>query len=412
MPDAIRLLVVDEDPDSRVEMRKALQRARLTATSESGFGTAAVSLALEVNPDVILIAIEEPSSRPLETAESLANALPDTPIVIYSSLTDAESVRRAMVFGARDYLVRPLNPTRLEEAVARALEAEERRQMRRAGQVDGGHGRGTVITVTGAKGGVGKSVISVNLALALRSETRKAVAIIDCDTSFGDVLTMLDLAAVTGLDDLAQRPVESLRDTIREHVTTHASGLAVIAGSRDEETWERCSPDHLKTIITTLAQLYEFVVVDTAATFDRYVRAAVEASTLTLVVTSAEVSSIMDSSAAVERMTRWGITADRYRMVLNRGTRASGVKRDEAGVALGHPVFWELPNDRAVTTGVQLGRPVVLDGRKSAVGAELIAMARRIAGMSSEPQRSKNPSRITRAIRLSRGRRPAEGGAE
>ena len=85
MADDLQVLVIDEDPDSRVAARKALQRAELGVAGETGFGTQAVSLALEVRPDVALIAVEEPAARALETAESLADALPDTPIVIYSS---------------------------------------------------------------------------------------------------------------------------------------------------------------------------------------------------------------------------------------------------------------------------------------------------------------------------------------
>src|SRR5439155_24615755 len=165
MADPLRILITDEDPDSRVETRKALQRAQLDIAAEVGLGTAAVSVALEARPDIILLAVEEPVRRPLETAEALANALPETPFIIYSSLNDPEAVRRGMVFGAREYIVKPVQAARLLEAVNTVLVQEERRHMRRAGQMSGMEGRGTVITVTGAKGGIGKSVISVNLAL-------------------------------------------------------------------------------------------------------------------------------------------------------------------------------------------------------------------------------------------------------
>ena len=52
---------------------------------------------------------------------------------------------------------------------------------------------GTVITVAGAKGGIGKSVLAVNLALALHQRSTRRVALVDADTSFGDLATMLDL---------------------------------------------------------------------------------------------------------------------------------------------------------------------------------------------------------------------------
>lgn len=193
MADVLRVLITDEDPDSRVETRKALQRAQLEIAAEVGFGTSAVSAALEARPDIILLAVEDPVRRPLETAEALANALPDTPFIFYSSMNSPDAVRRSMVFGAREYIVKPVQAARLLEAVNTVLVQEERRHMRRAGQLAGIEGRGSVIAVTGAKGGIGKSVISVNLGLALRQETGRSVVVLDADTEFGDVATMLDV---------------------------------------------------------------------------------------------------------------------------------------------------------------------------------------------------------------------------
>ena len=132
---ALSVLVVDEDPDGRVAARKSVQRAQFAVAGETGFGTQAISLALQMRPDAVLISVEEPVGRALETADAIVSALPDTPILIYSSIDDSESVRRAMLFGARDYLAKPLQGSVLRTAVLRALEREERRQMQRSGQV-------------------------------------------------------------------------------------------------------------------------------------------------------------------------------------------------------------------------------------------------------------------------------------
>ncbi len=64
MADQLRVMVLDEDPNSRVETRKALQRAELEVAGETGFGTGAVSLALDARPDAVLISVEEPAASP------------------------------------------------------------------------------------------------------------------------------------------------------------------------------------------------------------------------------------------------------------------------------------------------------------------------------------------------------------
>src|SRR5918999_1535911 len=144
-----KILIIDEDLNSRVEARKALQRARLEVAAEAGFGAQAVAIANETKPDVILIAVEEPVTRPLETVEALANVLPQTPVLFYASRTEPEAVRRAALYGARDYLFKPLQAISLHDSVIRALEFEERRHMRQAGPLAGASVRGTVITVCG-----------------------------------------------------------------------------------------------------------------------------------------------------------------------------------------------------------------------------------------------------------------------
>src|SRR5439155_902526 len=76
-------------------------------------------------------------------------------------------------------------------AVHTVLAQEEQRQLARWVEQSANNARGTVITVAGAKGGIGKTTLSTNLALALRSITGQEVALVDGDAQFGDVGVML-----------------------------------------------------------------------------------------------------------------------------------------------------------------------------------------------------------------------------
>lgn len=380
MAENLKVLIVDEDADSRVATRRAATRANFGIAGESGFGTQAVSLALSTRPDLILLCAEEPVARPLETAESLANALPDTPILIYASKSDADSVRRGMVFGARDYLLKPLQSAPLREAAIRALEQEERRQMRRAGQMAGETGRGTVIVMTGAKGGIGKSVASVNLSVALREETGKSVVLVDADTQFGDIATLLDLAPTVTVADLLANREHFDRSSAGQFITQHYSGLDVLATPRDEDPWLACSDEAWQQIVDVLAQLYEFVVIDTSGAFDAFVRRCLGSASMTFLLTTGEVSSVRDTASAMTRLTAWGMDPAQVRVVFNHGARAGGVDKEALSKAIGHEVFWELPNDRSVPQSVQIGRPVALDPSNKGLGANMRSLARLIAG--------------------------------
>jgi pilus assembly protein CpaE len=384
-----KLLIIDEGQDSRVEARRAAARGGMQVAGEVGFGTEGVTLAHQTEPDVILLAVEEPVTRALETAEALANVLPETPLIFYSSLKEPEAVRRGVLYGARDYLFKPLQGTALRDSVMRALKSEEKRQARLSGELRDADVRGTVITVAGAKGGIGKSVIAVNLALSLRMITGNRVAIVDADTHFGDVATMLDLRPEVTLTQ-AEKELDTLdRHTINDYLTPQAQGLMVFSAPIDEDdAWTRAGPPAARKIVDLLALNYDFVVVDTSGAMDAFVREVTDVSTLVLLVTTGEVSSVRDTRGALARLAKWDVPEDKIKLVLNRGARADGFQAGDLETTLGRKVFWELPRDRAVSLSIQVGEPVVISKPGSEASKSLLGLATLIGGNAhGEPER-------------------------
>jgi pilus assembly protein CpaE len=304
-------------------------------------------------------------------------------------------IRRAMLAGARDYLFKPLQAAQLLESITTVLEQQERRRLIQAGQVQRPAGRGTVVLVTGAKGGIGKTVVAVNLALALRLQANQSVVLVDADSTFGDVATMLDMRPEATIVDVFPAADRLDREGIRRYLTAHPSGLQVLAGPPDGAGWEGVSPEVVKKVIDHLAQLFDFVVVDTAGSFDRTVRSLAEVATLILVVTSGEVSSIRDTAGGLARLQMWGVDPARVKVILNRTVSGDGVKPADIQKGLGHDIFWEIPYDRAVGQSVQLGEPLVLNSAGSATARRMRELALRVAGLrrpTAPPPESKPKS--------------------
>lgn len=245
--------------------------------------------------------------------------------------------------------------------------------------------------MTGAKGGIGKSVVAVNLAVALRLETGKSVALVDADTQFGDVSTLLDLTPALTAADVVRDPSRFDRARASGFLTRHSSGLDVLATSRDEDPWAGCPPDVWRQVIETLAQLYEFVVIDTSGAFDAFVRRVIETASLTLVVTTGEVSSVRDTDAGLKRLASWGVDSGNVRVLFNRGARAAGVAKKDIAGYIGAEVFWEVPDDGAVPYSVQVGQPVAMNPKNKGLGQNTRELARLIAGtrrsLVSQPQK-------------------------
>ncbi len=162
-----RVLVVDQDFETRAELQKGLVRAQFIVVGGVGYGAEALSLAAELKPNVVLVGVEEPTARAHQTIESLTELLPDSPVLAYSSMTGADSARKSVLAGARDYLTKPLKIDEVVNAVHSALSQQERRQALQSGEPGSDlSSAGMVITIFGAKGGIGKTTISTNLATA------------------------------------------------------------------------------------------------------------------------------------------------------------------------------------------------------------------------------------------------------
>jgi pilus assembly protein CpaE len=378
-------VVIDPDPGSRADSKRALTLAHFTVVGEAGYGIEAVTVANENTPDIFLISVEEPVARALETMEALGDAVPDVPILAYSALADAASVRRAMVAGARDYLIRPLRPEDLSRAIDGVMEHEEKRRLRSSsGERRETVAHGTIITIFGAKGGIGKTTISTNLATALVRGTGSTVTLVDMDTRFGDVAIMMDVAVEQSIADLARHVDEMDRDTVRDYLVRHHSGVMILPAPLHPTEWRNVTPAQITKIIDLLAQTYDYVVVDTPGTFNEIVAATLEAASIILLVTSMDIASIKDTALALEMLQSASVSEDKVKLMINHSTAANTLREEDVERVLEYKVFWRIPHDLNVATSTQLGQPVIITKPFARVSCSIIDLASALSGTTPE----------------------------
>jgi pilus assembly protein CpaE len=384
LPKNLEVLVVDPDVNSRADTNRALGLAHFGVAGEAGYGIDAVTMAREKDPDVIVLAMEEPVARAAQTMGALADALPETPVIVYSSLADAGSVRRAMVAGARDYLVKPPKPEELARAVYTVLEQEERRRTRLSGETSKSAARGTVLTVFGAKGGIGKTTIATNLSTALVKNTGSDVAIVDMDTRFGDVAIMMDVVVEYSIADVG-RNIESIdRDSVRDYLVSHGSGVQILPAPLHPTEWASMQPQHISKVIELLSQTHDYVVVDTPGVFNELVATALECADIILLTTSMDIASIKDTALALEMLRAASVSDDKVKLVVNHSTESKSLKPEDVERVLEYEVYWRIPHDVAVTNSNQLGQPIVLAKPYARASRAITDMAFNLAGLGRE----------------------------
>ncbi|HEY7802450.1 MAG TPA: P-loop NTPase [Dehalococcoidia bacterium] len=374
------IVTVDPDLGTRAETKRAAQIAHFTVVGEAGYGVEAVTVAQEHTPDVFLVSFEEPVALALQTIESLRAIAPKSPVCVYSSLSDAQSVRRAMLAGARDYLIKPLKPEDLSKSVYTVLEGLEREGAAGTAEAAQAAARGTVITIFGAKGGIGKTTISTNLATTLAKMTGANVCLLDMDTRFGDVAIMMDIAVEASIADVA-RHIDTLdRDKIRDYLVKHHSGVSILPAPLHPTEWRNLTPQHIEKIVELLAQTHDYVVIDTPGTFNELIATTLELANLILLVTSMDIASIKDTALALEMLRAAGVSEDKVKLLINHSTAANSLREEDVSRVLEYDVFWRIPHDLAVSSSTQLGQPIVIAKPYARVSRAIIDLAHTLTG--------------------------------
>jgi len=378
------IVTIDPDLGSRAETKRAAQLAHFTVVGEAGYGVEAITVAKEHTPDIFLVSVEEPVALALQTIEQLANAAPGAPTIVYSSLSDAQSVRRAMIAGARDYIIKPLKPEDLGRAVYGVLEQEERKRLRADGQSTEVSARGTVVTIFGAKGGIGKTTISTNLAVTLAKMTGANVCLLDMDTRFGDVAIMMDVAVEASIADVARKIDEIDRDKIRDYLVKHHSGVSILPAPLHPTEWRNMTPQHIEKIVELLAQTHDYVVIDTPGTFNELIATTLELANLILLITSMDIASIKDTALALEMLRAAAVSEDKVKLVINHSTAANSLREEDVSRVLEYEVFWRIPHDLSVSSSTQLGQPIVTAKPYARVSRSMIDLAHALTGTRQE----------------------------
>lgn len=117
----LRTVVVDDEPHARAKLRRFMDAdGRLELVGEAGDGMEAVRVVEETRPDLLFLDIQMPEMDGFEVLQELDPAV--DPRVVFVTAHDQHALR-AFDVRALDYLLKPVDPERFEEAVDRAVEA-------------------------------------------------------------------------------------------------------------------------------------------------------------------------------------------------------------------------------------------------------------------------------------------------
>lgn len=377
----IRLLLVDDIPETRENLRKLLFfESDIEVIGAATDGEEGIQMAVEMQPDIVLMDINMPGVDGITASERISQQVPFTQIIMMSVQGEADYLRRSMLAGAREFLIKPFTSDELVQSIRRVYQlGASRRRAMPATQAPSGAAAtaeplvrtsGHVVSVFSAKGGVGCSTIAVNLAIALQQNEAIKVAVVDTSLQFGDVGVLLNLYASRTIADLASNADELDDELIADVFLAHNSGIKALLAPPRPEVADTVTPALLTDIIERLKMMFDVVIVDTGSVLDDIVLNVLDLSDRIIVVTTPEIPAIKDAKLFFEVTEALEYERERIMFILNKADRRINIRAEDIEANIKYPIQAQLPLDeRAVTTAVNQGVPYVL-GNKSGLLAQ------------------------------------------
>lgn len=389
MADQIRVLVVDDIPETRDHLTKLLGfESDIDVIGSAASGREAIQMATKLRPDVVLMDINMPDIDGISATEQMSTSAPGTAVVMMSVQGEADYLRRSMLAGAREFLVKPFSSDELTASI-RQVSARERDKQSRVGiptpvlPTGGGDGDdGQVVAIFSPKGGVGRTTVAVNLAVAAAKELGKRVALMDGSFQFGDVAVLLNLAPKNkSIADLVPELEAGELDSINTFMIEHSSGVHVLLAPPSPEMAETITPPMVKKVIESLRRSHDLVVVDCTAFFNDTTLAILDAADVILTMLSLEITSIKNMRLFLEVAEQLGYESGKVRLVLNRADSTLGIRVADVEHSIGRKVDETIVSDgRSVVYALNRGIPFFISNREAQVSQDILRLAKSVAG--------------------------------
>lgn len=399
----IRVLIVDDFADTRDSITKLLYFEHdIEVVGSAADAQRGISLAKELRPDVILMDINMPGMDGIAATEAIYSTYPACEVIMMSVQGEADYLRRSMLAGAREYLVKPFTGDDLASSIRQVYEAGADKRARLAAAIQqpvvaqavetAPASSCKMISVYSPKGGVGRTTVAVNVAVAIRALTGKRVALVDGSLLFGDVGILLNLPVGKSISDLIPNIANLDTEALQGVMMDHESGIKVLMAPPRPEMAELIHADHLRKILTLLKSQYDYLVLDTHASFEDTMLTALDMSDQIVVLMTLEMPAIKNIRLFLEVADALHYSGDKLMLVLNRADSTGGIQIRDIEESIRFKVSANIVSDgQIMTVAANQGVPVVVSHKDSAVARGLSDLATKLLTEADVEEARKKP---------------------
>lgn len=383
MGNKIRIMVADNNPKSINDLGGILKNEQqIEVMGVYNDCLSIVKKAKALRPDMVLLDINMEGIDDMSPIELLIANVPNILVIATSDGAESRNLKKAMADGAREYIVKPFIDHVLIDTIFSIYEKDRRRKriMEDIAKQHEVSNKPKIISIFSTKGGVGKSTLAANLAIALEKTTRENVALVDLDLQFGDISLMMNIYPERTINHLMSDIPNLDNDMLEEYLIEHPSGVKVLTAPHSPEYADFISGPAAEKILHMFKENYKYIIVDMAPAFNDINLAVLDMSEKILLLTTLELPTIKNIMIGLGVMETLKYDDKKIDIVLNRYERDTGVSIGDLEKIVGNKKLHIIPEDRnTVIQSVNSGKPFVLGKKNANITKSILAISESIA---------------------------------
>jgi pilus assembly protein CpaE len=348
--DQTRLLIVEDVPQVAQYIRGLLEaQARVKLLEVLTEGAKAVAVIAEMRPDVVMVdALLQGRIKGPKLVEQIHEAKLDVPVIVLT--VPQNPIEPDPINGIDGVLSMPFSGFDLMTRIAQVRKDFESRQE---------SGSNRVLSVFAPKGGVGKTTIAFNLAVALAQLEQKTV-LIDGSIQFGDLRALLKVPV--DAPSILDLPTDRISESdLGDVLWRDPSGIDILLAPPRIEMAEMLTARDVEKILSLLKRVYGCIVIDMSSQLNDINLAFLDASDSIIEIVTYDSTTIHSTMAIADTFRAIGYAASKVRYLVNRSDSSGGIDPADLERALGRkPEHTVVSDGRLVVQSNNEGVPFVL----------------------------------------------------
>jgi pilus assembly protein CpaE len=398
---ALRILVIAKNEPTFEGIEVVLQAQHYEVVGRATSVEQGLSQIIRTPVDIVLVDSSGDGVQNVKWIQELSLQVADTLVLVSASASEMDFVSKAMLAGAKGFLLKPFDVFELSRSIEQAYQLALQRQAIMASVTNkpevAPSNQVHSIAVFSPKGGTGATTLAVNLAVALKQETNAPVLLVDADLQTADVDIFLGVLGKNSILDLLDFDTALEQEALNSVAIKHSSGIRVLRGDpRLQFIDSPVEPGQMNQLIKDLIAIWDgYIILNTNNGLDRLTAEVLDSVDTVLVVTTPQLSALRATRNFLELAEASDDENDKWKVVMTSYQGKSSLNIAEVEEAIHFPIMAAISEDAAlVSISINQGIPLVSSHRKFAIAKDILALANQTAELipMSAPIQGRNPT--------------------